>query len=150
MKDDLKDIDRLRKLSGVDAGFKVPLGYFDTLESRVEAHREVDSTQEKPQVSLVRLLKPMLTLAACFVLAILLFKYPAQQLLRLSEEPQLQATANLELIELEASLSIDDAYLAELILHDEKAQNPKDTERMLDELTCYVSDLDVVWDVINE
>lgn len=144
------NIKNIKKISKANSGFKMPEGYLENLEDRLEMRIEAFESIEKPQAKLIRIIKPILTMAACFVLAVLLFKYSAQQVttsyLVNNEEEQ-----TYDMVELAASMYSDEAYLADLIIPEgEHLSSYKEDERILDELSDYVSDLDVVDGFMNE
>ena len=58
------------------APFDVPEGYFETLEDRLVA--QIEALEEKPNTrqTIIRILKPVIGLAASFLLILILVKYP--------------------------------------------------------------------------
>lgn len=56
--------------------FKVPDGYFDTLEDQIEAKIADERTSVSPKGKLIRMMKPMLAMAASFALIFMLVYYP--------------------------------------------------------------------------
>ena len=62
-----------------DNPFTVPEGYFETLDKRIEEKIEAGSLP--PRQKIIRLLKPIVGLAASFALAFLLIRYPLSLIL---------------------------------------------------------------------
>jgi len=56
--------------------FRVPDGYFDTLEDRIEARIADESSPVSSKGKLIRMMKPMLAMAASFALIFMLVYYP--------------------------------------------------------------------------
>lgn len=59
-----------------DLPFAVPDGYFDTLEDRIEARIAEETNTISPKGKLIRMLKPILGMAASFAVIFLLVYYP--------------------------------------------------------------------------
>ncbi|MFV0366055.1 MAG: hypothetical protein ACK5JS_06070 [Mangrovibacterium sp.] len=148
MKVDFKEIEELRKISGVNSGFRTPEGYFETLEDRLEMRMEAFGEEKKPSAKVIQLFKPMLALAACFVLVMLLFRYPAQQISDSYADAESMSTT--ELFELAVNNYVGDMELANLLWQDDAEHTDADTELMVSELTCYVNDLDLISGMMNE
>ncbi len=73
----MKDIHDIQRKMQADSGFKTPDNYFESIEGEIEARIQECDAQKNGSLSIVRALKPVLALAACFLLGIVLFKYPA-------------------------------------------------------------------------
>lgn len=65
---------------GNENPFQVPEGYFETFEDRLEAKLEALNEQKSTSKTIIRILKPVLGLAASFILVMLLIKYPLEEL----------------------------------------------------------------------
>ncbi|MFV0522547.1 MAG: hypothetical protein ACK5MI_09025 [Mangrovibacterium sp.] len=150
---DFKNIKKIRKISDIDSGFKMPDDYFETLEDRLEMRIQAFEAEEKPHAKFIRIVKPILALAACFILVLLLFKYPAQQISQNLINAG-KAQSAYDMAEFEAGMYLGDASLADLIMLDNlestDESDTKDSDAILSELTCYVSDLDVISGMMNE
>ncbi len=59
-----------------DNPFRVPDGYFENMEDRVDAFIAMEESNDSQKSKVIRMLKPMLGLAASFVLVYLLVSYP--------------------------------------------------------------------------
>lgn len=103
----MKDINNIWKPDQEESKkspFGVPAGYFETFEERLEA--KITALEEKPDTrkTIIRILKPVIGLAACFVLVLLLVKYP------LTKFSSTNVTEN------EIELTIESDYLEDVIL----------------------------------
>jgi hypothetical protein len=56
--------------------FKVPDGYFDSLEERIEARIANEEENLSPKGKLIRMIKPLLAMAASFAIIFMLVYYP--------------------------------------------------------------------------
>jgi hypothetical protein len=56
--------------------FKVPDGYFDTLEDRIEARVASETKSISPKGKVIRMIKPLLAMAASFAIIFMLVYYP--------------------------------------------------------------------------
>lgn len=101
---ELNDIFDSERQGPTMAPFEVPAGYFENFEERLEA--KIQALDEKPnsRKTIIRVLKPVIGLAASFLLVFLLVKYPISLL-----SPKQIATQQTSEIE-------DDSYMKDLLL----------------------------------
>ena len=74
--------------------FGVPEGYFEMLEERIVARIEEEERGLTPKMKVIRLVKPLLGLAASFVLVYLLVSYPLRTLMPVQMATQSTEEAN--------------------------------------------------------
>ncbi|MFV0290611.1 MAG: hypothetical protein ACK5IJ_06890 [Mangrovibacterium sp.] len=141
----MKEEKLLRKKVGSDSGFKVPDSYFETFEDRMSMRLSAIEGKEKHPKRIIQMFQPVLALAACFVLVVLLFKYPAQQLTQ--SVAKIEVDQEVDMIELAVSSYVGDTYLVDLVMQGEVSldeMDDEDVEIMIGEITSYVSDLDLI------
>ncbi|MFV0555308.1 MAG: hypothetical protein ACK5LR_11495 [Mangrovibacterium sp.] len=143
----MKDIERLKKSAG-KGGFKIPQTYLDTFDERLEMRIDAFGAERKKTTKVIQFFRPMLALAACLVLAVLLFDFSEQQLTNSYADARDEKDEGM--IELVASAYLADAYLADLLMQEEVEQSANDAEAMLSELSYYMSDLDLIAGMIVE
>ena len=80
MKKEDKHIDLMAGLSK-EQPFKVPDGYFENFEERLKERMQHESITPRKEVRVIKMLKPILWLAAGFLLVFLLVYYPMSRIL---------------------------------------------------------------------
>lgn len=127
------------------APFDVPAGYFEQLDDRIEARIHAATETPDTRRTIIRVLKPVLGLAASFLLVMLLVKYPLRMI-----TPQQTASQQL-------AANHDDSYLRDLLLDnpagfDDQAlvqtittdpRQPADTDALLSILTDQMNDYEI-------
>lgn len=142
----LNDIFDFEKPSPNQAPFEVPAGYFETFENRLEAR--IAALDEKPSSrrTVLRVLKPILGLAASFLLVFLLVKYPMSLI-----SPRQIADQQANAIE-------DDNYMKDLLLStpsyfDDKTlvqamvtepKQPSESEELISVLSEEITDYEII------
>ncbi|WP_372774959.1 hypothetical protein [Mangrovibacterium sp.] len=115
--------------------FDVPTGYFETFEDRLDAR--ITALEEKPgtRKTIIRILKPVIGLAACFVLILLLVKYPLSRFTgTIVAETEIESTYERDLLEdviLSNTLFIDDKILVQTIATTDLSNNTNHEEMVI-------------------
>ncbi|WP_299584191.1 hypothetical protein [uncultured Sunxiuqinia sp.] len=130
------------------APFKVPEGYFDSLEDRIEARIAKETEQVSSQGKLIRMLKPVLAMAASFALIFMLVYYPLSVFL-----PSYLAKTSQESVEKPNTLSEDELLfsyfsastnsLYDLFGDEEEVQEEVDAEELLDYLSTEMNETEI-------
>lgn len=130
------------------APFKVPEGYFDSLEDRIEARISEETEQVSSQGKLIRMLKPVLAMAASFALIFLLVYYPLSVFLpsylaKTSQGP-VEKTNTLSEDELLFSYFSTSAHsLYDFFGDEEEVQEEVDAEELLDYLSTEMNETEI-------
>jgi len=126
--------------------FKVPEGYFDSLQDRIEARIEAEETTLTKKQQVLRILKPVLTMAASFALAFLLLYYPIRRLIpEYIESHQATNTNDMPTDEDILIGLMDDTFFYES-LNEEPNTSTSNNEEVLAYLSVEMSD----YEVLNE
>ena len=96
--------------------FGVPEGYFETLQERIEARVAEENTTISKRQQVIRILKPVLSLAASFALVFLLVYYPLKEFL-----PDYLANQTENQADEQAATSSDDLLFSYLSLSESSA-----------------------------
>lgn len=125
--------------------FDTPAGYFESFDDRLEAKIRAMDKKTGSRETIIRVLKPIIGLAASFLLVMLLVKYPIS--LVSPKQAADQQTSEME----------DDTYLKDLLLSnpsyfDDKTlvqamvtetQQPSESEELISALSDEISDYEV-------
>jgi hypothetical protein len=123
--------------------FVVPDGYFDTLDKRIEARVNAGNLPQRQRV--IRIIKPIMGLAASFLLAFLLIRYPLDRIL--SEQNTNSEIATYDDFFRQLTEDIDENTLYQVLTEEEDDSYASD--EMIDLLLCSISDLDIYYNVIE-
>lgn len=126
-----------------DNPFDVPKGYFEMLDSRIEAR--IDAEMLTGKQKFIRLMKPAMGLAASFLLAFLLIYYPGKELLSSWQAKNNKATDE-ELIQNMASHIDDNILYQTLTAHDDP--ETFETNEILSLLSTELNDYDVYAEIM--
>lgn len=145
-----------RKNDSPRSPFKVPDGYFETLEERIEARIVSETEGISTKGKVIRMIKPILGLAASFALILLLAYYPLRVLL-----PKYLAEQATEKVDKNASVSEDDMMFSYFTLSDESLYEVLDVDstaqmsdsinadEMLDYLSTAMNETDIYTELQN-
>ncbi|HKJ42349.1 MAG TPA: hypothetical protein VKA27_09650 [Sunxiuqinia sp.] len=129
--------------------FRVPEDYFDTLEERIESRVERETEQVPKKGKLIRMLKPVLAMAASFALVFLLVYYPLSVFLPHYLAKQTATTT----VDQEDSVSQDDILFSLFPVSDEslyEALNNNDNTDQADTAINADDMLDYLSTAMNE
>ena len=131
--------------------FRVPEGYFETLEDRVEVRINESERKISGGQKLITLMKPVLGLAASFALAFLLIYYPISKILpwytaRHTEKKIRELRLEEQLLNDYRSLDENTFYLALPSREDPKVP---ESEELFSFLTAELDDYEVYSEIIN-
>ena len=131
--------------------FDVPEGYFDMVEDRVEERIMAEESESTRGQKLIRMVMPILGLAASFALAFLLIYYPVTKIL-----PKYTAGTTgqqSERTKLDEELLTDYGYLDEntffLALTSKEEPADFESDEVLSFLTSELDDYEVYAEIIN-
>jgi hypothetical protein len=146
--------DILKKSNGHKAEnpFQVPEGYFETFEDRLEAQLEAMNEQKPGTRTIVRILKPVLGLAACFLLVMLLIKYPLKEITPILSSEELTSKSDsswFEEIFVSNATFFDDNALLQNIEGNE-SQNPAGSDELINYLSTELNDYEVFAELNNQ
>ena len=143
MKKEDSHIDPLKGLPK-EQPFKVPEGYFETFEERLQQRIELQSRKSKPEGKIIHMLKPVLWLAAGLVLVFLLINYPLKKVL-----PDYSSETSFADIENKISNEwLYDDNLYDVIMQDTVVV-PVDNEDMTDYLSAELSEYEIYSEMYN-
>ncbi len=131
--------------------FKVPQGYFETFEDRLEAQLQAAEEQKSPRQTIVRILKPVLGLAASFVLIMLLIKYPLQEITPMIGSEELSAQNDsgwFEDVLISSTTFMDDNSLL-LNIDQNEDQTPAESEELINYLSTELNDYEIFAELNN-
>jgi len=131
--------------------FDVPAGYFDMLEDRIEGRIRATEKEQNTGKKIIRLLKPMLGLAASFALIFLLVHYPLSRFLPWymanhsteqtnEEKPEEEFLAN--------TSDLDESSFFRALTTQDNATN-FESEEIISLLSSELNDYDVYAEIIN-
>lgn len=135
--------------------FKVPDGYFETLEERIEARMASETKSISTKGKVIRMIKPILGLAASFALVLLLVYYPFRLL------PSFIAGQDTTKVDKSDSVSEDDMIFSYFTLSDESLYEVLDSnltaqtsdsinaDEMLDYLSTAMNETDIYAELQN-
>lgn len=147
----LNDIFDFEKQSPTQAPFDVPAGYFESFEDRLEAR--IQALNEKPNSrrTIIRTLKPVLGLAASFVLVFLLVKYPISLLLnkQVAEQQtsEIEEDSYLKDLIMSGPSTLDDKTLVQTMVTD--PQQPAESEELMSKLSEEMNDYEIFAAITN-
>ncbi len=123
-------------LSGQPKGnpFKTPDGYFENLQDRIDARIEAEDTIVSKRTQIIRILKPVLSLAASFALIFLLVYYPLNKFL----PKYLNSTQVVEINEFDLDYDFVNSFSNDLSLIEYISQSDEEVEPS-DEIYAYLS-----------
>ena len=124
-----------------DNPFAVPEGYFETLDKRIEERVKAGSLPPKQKI--IRLIKPIVGLAASFALAFLLIRYPLSLIL-----PDYKANNEITYDDFFKLLTngIDDNTLYQVLTEEDTFI---ENDEVISLLLCNVSDMDLYSQIIQ-
>lgn len=128
--------------------FRVPEGYFETIEDRIEARIEQDKNPISKKGKVIRMMKPILGMAASFALVFLLVYYPLSVFLpdylaKSSDtvEVQTESLSEDDLLFTYFSISSNSAY--DLFSNDEVDVEEMSSDEMLDYLALSMNETEI-------
>ena len=133
--------------------FKVPDGYFETLEERIEARiaSETETISQKGKV--IRMLKPILGLTASFALIFLLAYYPLRVLLPkyiANQSVKIDKSDTVNQDDLMYSYFLSEESIYEVLNTDTTSQSSEiNADDMLDYLTTAMNETDIYEELQN-
>jgi hypothetical protein len=131
--------------------FKVPEGYFDTIEDRIEERIRGTEKKSLSNQKFILILKPILGLAASFALAFLLIYYPISKILPWYTAKH--AAEKTEETKLNEELIAGSGYLDErtFFLALTAQENPTDFEsdEIISFLTSELNDYEIYAEIMN-
>ncbi len=131
--------------------FDVPEGYFDTMEDRIEERIRAEENEGAPGQKFIRIIKPILGLAASFALAFLLIYYPITKILSKYTGETIDQTG--ERTKLNEELLTGCGYLDEnmffLALTSKEETADFESDEILSFLTSELDDYEVYAEIIN-
>ena len=143
MKDEKLHIDPLEDFPR-ELPFKVPESYFDDFEARLNQRIQQQDQGLKGKAKIVQILKPILWLAASFLLVFLLVYYPMNKFL-----PEYLSKNNQAEEEYPISIeSLDDDAFYDMITDDLHAE-ALETDDILDYLTTEISEYEIYTEMYN-
>ncbi len=132
-----KHIDSLQGLPN-EQPFKVPEAYFETFEERLQQRIKEQSLESKPKGKTIRMLMPVLWLAASLVLVFLLVRYPVKM-----SSPDYSSEAGVEGVEDNISNEwLYDDNLYDMISEDMDAETI-DNDDVADFLSAELSEYEI-------
>ena len=123
--------------------FTVPDGYFEALDKRIEARVNADNLPRRQKI--IRVIKPILGIAASFMLAFTLIRYPLTRILDKTNNETTIVTFD-DLFR-QLTDNIDEVALYQALT--EKEDDTYTSDEMINLLLCSVSDLDIYYNVIE-
>jgi len=133
--------------------FKVSEGYFETFEDRLMDRIESNSKPHKTSTKVIRMLKPILSLAASFVLVALLVQYPIRRFLlndTINTEQENSISNNsLDLYSISLSLIDDHTLINSLFSDDQSIDNNIDPDEMRSYLSSRLTEVEIYSDFQN-
>ncbi|MGQ7870829.1 hypothetical protein [Sunxiuqinia sp. sy24] len=128
--------------------FKVPEGYFDSLEDRIEARINGETEEVSSQGKLIRMLKPLLAMAASFALIFMLVYYPLSVFLpsylaKTSDVPMEESKTLSEDELLFSYFSSSTHSIYDLFSDDEVVEEDVDAEELLDYLSAEMNETEI-------
>lgn len=136
--------------------FKTPEGYFESFEDKLMSKIKFNTKPHKTSTKVIRMLKPILSLAASFVLVVLLVQYPIKRFLRndtvIPEQENLINNNNNNSLDLySVSLSmIDDHTLINSLFSDDQSNDYNiDPNEMFSYLSSRLNEVEIYSDFQN-
>ncbi|WP_321289430.1 hypothetical protein [uncultured Sunxiuqinia sp.] len=129
--------------------FRVPEGYFDTLEDRIKSRIEEEFQPVSQKGKVIRILKPLLGMAASFALVFLLVYYPLSvylpdYLAKNTDNPEINPEVASEEDLLFSYFSITSNSVYDLFADNEIATEEEiSSEEMLDYLTLSMNEAEI-------
>ncbi len=129
--------------------FRVPEGYFDTLEDRIKSQIEEEFQPVSQKGKVIRILKPLLGMAASFALVFLLVYYPLSvylpdYLAKNTDNPEINPEVASEEDLLFSYFSITSNSVYDLFADNEIATEEEiSSEEMLDYLTLSMNEAEI-------
>ena len=118
--------------------FGTPEGYFENLQDRIEARIEAENTSLPRKTKVIRMLKPVLSLAASFALVYLLVYYPLSTFLPKYMESQ-QAAAEVESQEFDIEEDFLAVFSTDNSLIEYMTEEENSDDQASDEIYAYIS-----------
>lgn len=134
-----------------DNPFKVPEGYFETFEDRLEAQLQATNEQKSTKKTIIRILKPVLGLAASFLLIMLLIKYPLQKItpvISSNEYTEENDSGWFEDVFISSTTFMDDSTLLQNIDSSE-IKTPAESDELISYLSTELNDYEVFAELNN-
>jgi len=131
--------------------FDVPEGYFETFEDRLEARIAAMEEPKSTKVTLLRILKPIVGLAAGFLLIMTLIKYPLSKVTSLLSNQQNTATESADWADEPFMSNIsffDDREFVQIIESDESL-SPEQEDKFIDYITHELNDYEIFAELNN-
>jgi hypothetical protein len=133
--------------------FKTPEGYFESFEDKVMSKIKFNTKPHKTSTKVIRMLKPILSLAASFVLVILLVQYPIKRFLKndtvVSEQENLINNNSFDLYSISLSM-VDDHTLINSLFSDDKSNDYNiDPDEMFSYLSSRLNEVEIYSDFQN-
>ncbi len=137
-----------------DNPFGVPEGYFGMLEDRISGRiRQEEGKKVSKEVKVIRMLKPLLGLAASFAIVFMLVHYPLSKFLPwyMSKHAtnKIEETSQTEQKILAAFTDDIDESTFFQILTSQENQNKIDSDEIISFLSSELSDYEVYAEIIN-
>ncbi len=134
--------------------FKVPDGYFDTLEDLIEARIAEEAAPVSSKGKLIRMMKPMLAMAASFALIFMLVYYPLSVFLpnylaKNAEEAADTASVTDDDLAISYFSSFTHSYYDLFSSEEETPEVEVDEQEMLDYLAFEMNEADIYAELIN-
>lgn len=132
--------------------FRIPEGYFDSLEERILEGIEPSTKTKTTSTRIIQFLKPALGLAASFLLVGLLVYSPVKtMLLKNNTKAEIaQSSATIVLDDYSLNLtSIDDNTLVSAIFSDESSNQSLDPDEVLAYLSSDLNDVEIYSEIQN-
>ncbi|WP_163717314.1 hypothetical protein [Mangrovibacterium lignilyticum] len=148
----MNDIFNPEKEGSKNSPFDVPKGYFETFEDRLEA--QITAMEEKPSRSrtIIRILKPVVGLAASFLLIMLLVKYPLNKitpsLTSLDDSSFVEDSDYWKEIILSNSIFIDDRALLQ-VMNNNETTSPGESDEIIATVSSELNDYEVFAELYN-